>query len=52
MTLTVYDGMFVREFSTEAACVAEMNRIKMANSDNPVFGGVACIPGKVPEEKL
>lgn len=43
MMLTTHDGLFVREFDSEAACVAEMQRYVANVGDSPVLAGIGCV---------
>lgn len=37
------DGLYTREFKTEAQCVTEMNSFIHRNQGNPLVAGVACL---------
>lgn len=43
MMLTTHDGVFVREFDSEAACVAEMQRYVENIGGSPILAGIGCV---------
>lgn len=49
MSLVTHDGLFIREFKTEKACVEELKRYVKTVGDSPILNGIGCVYGQKPE---